>query len=294
VADPRTRVRWRVRRTNWAPRMTPRPQVRLLNAFDLTSNGQSVALPMSAQRVLAFVALHDRPVQRPYVAGSLWLETPEERAHANLRSALWRLHNCGVRLVDATSAQLSLARHVRVDLRESETLARETLDATNGGHDVPTAAFSGDVLPDWYDDWVILERERYRQLRLRALDALCDRLTLEGRLGAALEAGLAAVASEPLRESAHRAVIRVHLAEGNVGEAIRQYRLCRRLLHDQLGIEPSERIAELMGGVLDVETVRGDTERRRMRSRMAAVRTRSRQSTPGLERAGDAGVTHPG
>ena len=39
----------------------------------------------------------------------------------------------------------------------------------------------GELLPDWYDDWVLLERERFRQLRLHALDALCDDLTRAGR-----------------------------------------------------------------------------------------------------------------
>jgi DNA-binding SARP family transcriptional activator len=93
-------------------------------------------------------------------------------------------------------------------------------------------------------------------LRLRALDTLCERLTRAGRLDAALEVGLAAVAGEPLRESSHRALIRVHLADGNVAEAIRQYRLCRRLLREQLDLEPSDQMAELLRGVHVLETVR--------------------------------------
>ena len=63
----------------------------LLNAFALECDGVAVQLPASAPRVLAFVALHEHPVRRPYVAGSLWLDSPEERAYANLRSALRRL-----------------------------------------------------------------------------------------------------------------------------------------------------------------------------------------------------------
>ena len=63
----------------------------LLGGFELVCDGVPLALPMSAQRVIAFVATHVRPIQRGYVAGSLWLETPESRAYANLRSALWRL-----------------------------------------------------------------------------------------------------------------------------------------------------------------------------------------------------------
>jgi DNA-binding SARP family transcriptional activator len=216
-----------------------------------------VLLPLSAQRLLAFVALHDRPVQRPYVAGSLWLDSPEQRAYANLRSALWRLHRCGLRLVESFGQRLALDPDVVVDLREAEVLAHRALDGSTADvFDVDVSIFSSDLLPDWYDEWIVLERERYRQLRLRALDTLCERLTRAGRLDAALEVGLAAVAGEPLRESSHRALIRVHLADGNVAEAIRQYRLCRRLLREQLDLEPSDQMAELLRGVHVLETVR--------------------------------------
>ena len=99
---------------------------------------------------------------------------------------------------------------------------------------------AGEILPDWYEDWVLIEREHFRQLRLHALEALCVELTAAGRFAEAAEAGLAAVEGEPLRESAHRALIGTYLAEGNPGEAIRQYQFFGRCLQDQLGLEPSE------------------------------------------------------
>jgi DNA-binding SARP family transcriptional activator len=233
-----------------------RPQLRLLGSFQLRLGSRPVPLPMTAQRVIAFVALHEG-VQRSFVAGSLWLDSPEERAHANLRSALWRIGRSGVRLVTASGQQLSLDAAVVVDIRESWTRARRALDAsTTGPLDVESLVFGGDLLPDWYDEWIVLERERYRQLRLRALDTLCQELASAGRFTRALEVGLAAVGIEPLRESAHRAVIRIHLAEGNVGEAVRQYRLCRSLLFAQLGIQPSARMDKLMAGLDIHETIR--------------------------------------
>jgi len=67
---------------------------------------------------------------------------------------------------------------------------------------------------------VLLERERYHELRLRALKALCDRELRAGRLPQAVAAGLEAVRAEPLRDSARRALIRAHLAEGNNAEAL--------------------------------------------------------------------------
>lgn len=227
----------------------------LLNGFELVCDGEPVRLPMSGQRLVAFLALQNRLLLRSYVAGILWLDTSDDRAQANLRSTLWRLHKCHHRLVEVRAQQLRLGSEVEVDLREAEVLVRGELEhvATASLDPIPHALVC-DLLPDWYEDWVLIEREQFRQLRLRALDALCERLTRAGRYGEALETGLAALAGEPLRESAHRAVIRVHLAEGNPGEAIRQYRLCRRLLAEQLGVEPSRQTEELMGDVTVAET----------------------------------------
>jgi DNA-binding SARP family transcriptional activator len=222
----------------------------LLNRFEIACDGAAVALPSGAQRLVAFLALQRRPALRGFVAGSLWPETSERRAHANLRSTLWRVQRSTGDLLDVRASQLSVDRRVIVDLDEAEVLAKGLLERSLGDpDDLPPHCLTVDVLPDWYDDWALLERERFRQLRLRALEALCDRLTTKGRFGDALELGLAALAGEPLRESAHRALIRIHLAEGNAGEALRQYELCRTLLAEKLGVEPSEHLESLLDGV---------------------------------------------
>jgi len=209
-------------------------------------------LPPSAQRLLALLALHERPLLRPHVAGTLWLDTPEERASANLRSSLWRLNRPGPKLVEATSLQLRLAPEVRVDVRETAALAHRLLSSTtevDGESELDPGRLTGELLPDWYDDWVLLERERLRQLSLHALEALGERLLVVGRLGEALEAALAAMTMEPLRESPHRLLIRIHLEEGNVVEATRQLELCRRLFREQLGLGPSPQLEQLFTDV---------------------------------------------
>ncbi len=106
-----------------------------------------------------------------------------------------------------------------------------------------------ELLPEWYDDWVLLERERLRQIRLHSLEALCTRLSTLGRHGLAIEAGLAAVRAEPLRESAHRVVIRAHLAEGNASEALRQFAELVNVLSENLGIAPSAATADLVAAL---------------------------------------------
>jgi len=224
----------------------------LLGGFELRCAGQDVAVSRSGQRLLALLALQARPLERLWVAGTLWLDATEERAGASLRSALWRLPQPqGAAVVEATTTHLRLAGDLAVDVRELAAQA-EALDAraVGDGQAADPAALSRDLLPDWYEDWVVLERERFRQLRLHALEALCRRLTETGRFGAAVQAGLAAVAGEPLRESAHRTLIQAHLAEGNPGEAVRQYHLYRRLLAGELAIEPSAAIRELVRPLL--------------------------------------------
>jgi len=104
-------------------------------------------------------------------------------------------------------------------------------------------------LPDWYDDWVLIERERHRQLGLHALEALASRLVQLERYGEAVDAALAAVAAEPFRESAYRALIAAHLAEGNASEALRQYEHFRRLLAEGLSLAPSPRMEALVAGL---------------------------------------------
>jgi DNA-binding SARP family transcriptional activator len=219
--------------------------VRLLHGFELRCGGQQIRLPLSSQRLVAFLALHNRPLLRVYVAGSLWIDASEQRSHANLRSALWRLRQTGHYVVDATPSHLSLGSGVEVDVHRVLALSRGLLrdPETAGGLD---QELTGDLLPDWYDDWLEVERERLRQLRVHALEAVAEQLLAEGRFGEAVEAGLAALETDPLRESAHRLLVRVYLAEGNWGEALRQYRVFCSRLHDELGLRPSGQMEALV------------------------------------------------
>ncbi len=236
-----------------ADRATEPHEVRLglLRGFELIHRDGPIRLPSSAQRVLAFVALHDRPLQRVYVAGSLWLDASEACANASLRTALWRLRHASCPLVDATSTHVSLSQVVHVDVREMKAAAESVIEseAPLERNNASALTHAGELLPDWYEDWVLVEREHFRQLRLHALEALSEELTADGRYAAAIAAGLAAVAGEPLRESAHRAVIKAHIAEGNPGEALRQFRVFHHLLSERLGLEPSPLMTNLIAAL---------------------------------------------
>jgi DNA-binding SARP family transcriptional activator len=222
----------------------------------VTRDREVVRLPMSSRRVVAFLALRRYPALRVHVAGSLWMESPEERGFANLRSALWRIHRSGVALVESSGDTLRLAPGVRVDLDEATALAHRLIDSVpvGAGADVDWVALTREVLPDWDDDWALVEREHFRNVSLQALESLCEHLTAQGRLRQALEVGLAAFGREPLRESAHRLLVRIYLADGNAFDALRQFRLYRDLARSRLGVEPSAQMADLVRGLLVHET----------------------------------------
>ena len=226
-------------------------RVGLLGSFSLQVGTQSLRLPLNAQRLVSFLALNDGEVLREHVAGSLWGDATERHAAGSLRSALWRLGHPADPVVEVTDAHLRLSPNVVVDVRAIEALARRILDESTelDEGDMDEVSLSKDLLTDWTEDWVLIRREYHTQLRLRALEALCRRLTAMGRHGQATQAGLLAVAAEPLRESAQRALIAASLAEGNVAAARAQYDSFRTLLRNELDLEPSTEMAAMIEGL---------------------------------------------
>lgn len=239
-----------------------RPDVRytvtLLGGFGLAAGSTCVPLTAREQRVTALLALHGSQT-RARVAGLLWPDTDEHRARQNLRAAVATLARQAPGLVVSTHLDLTLLADV--DSRAFVAAAQDVLAAASGAVDpgdpgarlavlatalVGDGPLAGDLLPGWYDDWVLVEAERLRHLRLHALESLSALLSAREAYGLALEVALAAVALDPLRESAHRAVIEVHASEGNVATALAQHERYRTRLARELQIAPSPRMDALL------------------------------------------------
>jgi DNA-binding SARP family transcriptional activator len=231
-------------------------EVCVLGTFRFWAGGNALpAVLGGSQRLLALLGLRDRALMRASVAGTLWPESTEDHAYSSLRSALGRLSRITRDAVIVTPLDLCLARGVRVDIRESRALAYRLLDpgVEPAEADISYAAINAlsvDVLPDWYDDWVLVEAEEWRQLRLHALESLGERLLTVGRYGEATGAALAVVRADPLRESARALTIRVHLAEGNQSEALREFTRFRALLREEIGLDPTPRLHDLVADLL--------------------------------------------
>ena len=239
-----------------SPDLNPDPRefdcrVFLLGGFAVRLSNTIVSMPADAVRLLAFLALQSEWVPRSFVAGSLWSDSSEKRAFGNLRSALWRLRRVSELLVESDHQALAIMSLVKVDLKDVIASARDLETGSPAEWELPPIEmFTRELLPGWYDEWVLVDRERHRQRSLHALEQLSIRLVERKMYGGAIQAALAAIARDPLRESSHRQLISIHLREGNYSEARRQYQEYRQLLYDELGIGPSPMLHRLIEGAL--------------------------------------------
>jgi DNA-binding SARP family transcriptional activator len=216
----------------------------LLGGFSLVVDSLPVALPIHAQRVLAYLSVvqPSQPAHfRAGLAEQLWDGVTAERSHASLRTALWRVRQAGATLVHASRDTLRLDDAVEVDVRRGMAQAGRLLGSERDlqPRDAELGALQGDLLPGWDEDWLLLERERVRQVQVHALEALANRLRRLRRHAEAAQAAYAAISHEPLRESAHAALIDVLLDEGNPAQAVRQLQRYAGILWSELGIRPS-------------------------------------------------------
>lgn len=211
-------------------------RVSVLDSFTLTDHGTTVPLGVDARRLVAYLAVHHRAQRRAALAADLWPGVEAAAAQRLLDEAVAAVDVPGL-LDTRAEGTLALAADVEVDLAEAMGLIR-TLP------DVPLAAqtprpdldlLTADILPGWTAAWIAVERERFRQLRLYALEEFSLRCSAAGRYADAVAVAESAVRSAPSRESARRALIEAHLAEGEVAAAVAAYDEYQELLRSSVG-----------------------------------------------------------
>ncbi len=233
----------------------PALHIQLLGGFRLTAAHLPVP-PLDSPRLqalLAYLVLHRTvPHARAYLAFQLWPDTTEPQAHANLRTLLHRLRHAlpdaGQFLhVDAQAVQWRADAPATLDVADFERALAEAQEAEPHG-DQPTLRralahaverYRGDLLPGWYDDWVLRERERLLQRFLTALEQLILLLEQAGEYAAAIGHAQQLLRHDPLHEAAYQQLMRLHALSGNRARALRVYQTCATILERELGVAPS-------------------------------------------------------
>ncbi len=189
---------------------------------------------------------------RVSLIGALWPDLPESRGLRRLSQALWSLGKVWptdseqpLLLTTRETIELNPDVDIWVDVFEFERrlALREVADddAVEARIDdlgAAVALYRGDLLQGTYDDWVLMEQERLKQQYLTALVELSRLLKSTGDLAGALTNSRLLTFHAPLREEAHREVIRLCHLLGRTSEAIEQYRACCEILDDELGVGP--------------------------------------------------------
>src|SRR6266849_4876762 len=215
----------------------------------------AVSLPTrKAQALLAYLALPPgRAHPRDKLAALLWGGIREESARASLRQALFALRKA------VTSADLPILKidgelvgldpaAVDVDVAAFE---RAVAEATPGALEKAAALYQGDFLAGLtvdeapFEEWLIGERERLRELALEGLAKLLAHQRSAGAAEAAIQTGLTLLGLDPLQEPAHRTLMRLYAEAGRRGAALRQYQACLAVLGRELGVEPEAETKQL-------------------------------------------------
>ncbi|PDQ21628.1 SARP family transcriptional regulator [Mesorhizobium sanjuanii] len=216
-----------------------RLEFQFLGFPEFRQNGKRVELGLrKAAALLIYLAEAGRPVAREVAATLLWPETDEEAARARLRRTLYKIRIAfGNEVITATGASLGLS--VEVDSQAFE-------HACNVGPlDAAVDIYKGDYLagfslPDCpeFEEWVFFRREALRSRLVQALERLVEAKIAGGEPRAGVVHATRLAELDPLSESAHRHLIRAHLAAGDRAAAERQIEACVRLLREELGVAP--------------------------------------------------------
>jgi predicted ATPase/DNA-binding SARP family transcriptional activator len=226
-----------------------RPELRfaLLGQVHITRDREPLTdfISTKAQALLCYLAVTGRTHQRPALAGLLWGEMPEKQAKASLRVALSNLRKL-------TGSHLRITRYsIAFDREQPYWLDVEALQlgVEHGDPELLRQAiglYQGDFLAGFYvrealafEEWTLGQRERLRALALRALDRLVTQHMACGEYQTAIDYASRLLALEPWLEKAHRQMMLLLARTGQHSAALNQYQTCRRLLAQELGIEPT-------------------------------------------------------
>lgn len=218
--------------------------------FRVELEGEPVRLPTRETRLLlAFLALHPESHARERLAARFWPEVPDPSARASLRNALSTLRRMlgqDLLIADRESVQLNPDVPIWVDALAFREQATDFLHAPSPDPGaVSVELYADDLLVDFYDDWVLAQREFLRELYLKILLELAQQMRSQSEYERAIEFAERILACDRANERAYQHLMFCHVALGNRAVALREYQACREALEDELAVKPSTATEQL-------------------------------------------------
>lgn len=241
-------------------------QVRFLGQFDVRADGKRVIIPSRAgQSLFAFLILSAGTAhRREKLAGQFWPDTLDENARANLRRELWRMRKA-FSVQQPSAAEYLLADELTIGFNphtdywlDAAQLQRPLApDDTLNERVNQVSLYQGELLPGFYEDWVVLERQRVQALFESRIQELLQHLIAGERWAAVLEWSERWIAHGQTPEPAYRALMLAHAASGDRSKVAATFERCASALREDLGVEPSEETRRLYEQLLEGKLVTG-------------------------------------
>jgi predicted ATPase/DNA-binding SARP family transcriptional activator len=225
-------------------------EVRLLGKFEVSCDGKPIAITSRpAQSLFAYLILNAGTAhRREKLAGLLWPDSLEETARDNLRHALWRIRKvlpsmpeAAYLLTDDLSIAFNASAEYWLDAAELERIS----DSVSADELMAIlSAYQGELLPGFYDEWVVLEREHLYSIFEHHMARLMSLLQTENRWLDILDWGERWIKLGQKPEPAYRALMSAHAAKGDMSKVAATYERCVKSLRE-FGVEPSEQTNKL-------------------------------------------------
>ncbi len=229
-------------------------EIRLLGGLHVARHSSPLTSFMSSKvpALLVYLAANRRPHRREALAGLLWGDLPEADAKNNLRQALSNLRKlAGPHLhIDRETAAFNSAAPYFLDIETFEAQLHTAASAAGAAQveawEAAAGLYHGDFLAGFwvreapgFEEWLLAQRVRYRELALHTLHALAQAHSRDRVLTRAMEVATRLLALDPWREEAHRQLMGLKARTGQRSAALAQYETCRQILEKDLGVEPA-------------------------------------------------------
>lgn len=231
-------------------------QIRLLGQFDVRADGKRVTIPSrTAQSLFAYLALTAGTAhRREKLAGVFWPDSSDENARKNLRQELWRIRKA-ISTLDTNADNYFIADEFTLTFNPNanhwlDVHQLEKSDSEPQSLASNLSLYEGELLPGFFDDWVVLERERIQNAFESHMEQLIDQLIAAERWTAVQEQSERWLTLRNAPEPAFRALMLAHGARGNTAKVASTYQRCVNELQESFGVEPSAETRALFEGLL--------------------------------------------
>jgi DNA-binding SARP family transcriptional activator len=243
-------------------------RARFFGHFELLCEGEPLQLGRNgkALSILKYLlANRSRPVSQDHLMGWLWPESSLKKARWSLNSAVHGLRKIldgcpssggAVTYVLLEEGYYRLSPEVRIatDVVEFDELYERgrgleranRADASAVLYEEAVGLYRGDYLiEDLYEDWTMVERERLRNACVDMLDRLAVHYLEGERPRDSMRCCYMALEKDRCHEHSHRILMRCYGRLGQRDRALRQYRLCERILSQEYDTAPSPETQDL-------------------------------------------------